>query len=81
MITDGTSCYVYKTRKLDGVKLYKRARPDNKEVTEIDRWNTIDKNLAGMLTKAQWQERFLKWAYKDGYTLEAINGEQEVLQC
>lgn len=78
MIQQGTSCYLFKQTK-DGTKrIYHRARPDNSMVGD-SRWNTPDKNEAGFLTKAQWQDRSTKWMENSGWILESINGETEAL--
>lgn len=78
MIGKGTSCYLFKAIKDNTKRIYHRTHPDNSIVGD-ERWNTSDKNIAGCFTKEQWQERSTKWAFNQGWMLEAINGEVEAL--
>lgn len=78
MIDQQTPCYLFKSTRDNKKRIYHRTHPNN-TITGDARWNTPNKEDAGYFTKAQWKERSTKWAFNQGWLLESINGEVEVL--
>ena len=79
MIESRDMCYLYKIVNVEPGKLYKRIVPDTTKNDALEKWNTHHKDEAGCLPKIEWMRRYSKWTYRDGYVLEATNGETEVL--
>ena len=80
MIEKSELCYVFKANNKNQ-RLYKRSIPLKTAIDALTKWNTLDKNEAGCLTKSQWQDRSSKWSYIKGWMLESTTGELEVLSC
>ena len=83
MIQKNEFCYLYKAMTKDPNKrIYHRIIPDTTADNPNDKWNTVNKNAAGYLTKDQWFERASKWSYNKGWILESTTGEtEELIQC
>lgn len=80
MIESHTRCYLYKSTRDPNQRIYHRTHPDNTKDGNA-RWNTPNRDEAGYLTKMQWQDRSIKWAFSEGWMLESTTGETEALRC
>lgn len=82
MIEPFAPCYLYKAQQRNpNCKIYHRTKAKDNATDANDKWNTKNKEEAGYLTKAQWQERSMKWTYNRGWMLESVTGEMEELKC